>query len=210
MNISIDGQSDLLSLQPGTQGSGLLEQLENTIASSGRMVSSYSYNGQFLGGDALQAQWDREAPQGQLDIQTIPLHQHLDEQLLAIGEGILDYEDKLGRIGEDLTKMDSTQAERDLAQWCIDISTTCGSLAQLADTLSVKLDAIDAGEESAAQLLHRLVLHCENLTQFLKSGQKVACADLIECDIAPEMPKFKSAIDTLAGLTAKNSNREED
>jgi hypothetical protein len=196
LKILIDGQSDLLSLNPGASGAGLLDHIDGLITSSGRVTKTLTYNGNLVEPETLQQTWDQQTPQGQLDVETVSLRAHLLGHLNDLGAGIGQSEENLSSISEGLTQLNSSGAEGQLAQWCIDISSTCGNLGDMANLLNIDIKELIIDGESLAQLLHRIIGHCDILTQQLKAQQKVACADLIECDIAPEMPKLKKALDT--------------
>ena len=203
MEIRIDGEPGLLSLKPDASVTKLLEQIENTLTASGRISTSYFYNGEKLTPSLLQASWDNQAPHGLLNIETTPLKSHLLDLLNQLSIGVSESNRQLEAISEGITLEDSSKAEAELSQWCNDLSSTCSNLAKMTNLLNISISSIDVDGEPFSELFSRITNHSKKMLSHIKNQEKVLCADLIECEIIPDNENVSRAIAKLSETVEK-------
>jgi hypothetical protein len=194
LEIRIDGEPGLLSLKPDASVTRLLEQIENTLTASGRISTSYLYNGEKLTSSLLQASWDNQAPHGLLNIDTTPLKSHLLDLLSQLSIGVSESNRQLVSITEAIVRQDSSIAESQLAQWCIDISKACSNLSEMITLLHLELNSTYVDGESFSELFSRITENCHQALTLLRQKDKEKCADLIKNTMDPDTAKLNRCI----------------
>jgi hypothetical protein len=191
LDILIDGESGLVNLVDGASGEGLLERLEATLYSSGRVASSYVYNGVTLSDESLQLAFNQEAPQGRLEITTMPLSEHFQLILQSFSGALANSAEQLVELSEGLTDLDPTKSLEQLGEWCKDISAMCESLGQLLHMLNIPSEDVVEDGMSMHSALAKLQSQCTQMAIALREDDSSALADLLECEMVQTLEAIR-------------------
>lgn len=187
MKIIIDGSEDLISLKAGATGAGIVDQIEETLNRVRKVASSVSFNGEETSAEILEKRFAEKAPSGDdvLEIETIPLVEHLTVLLDAICANLEAMEEQIVDIADNYLKRDNSQSEKNLAEWCSDMGGLMGNLDSMRGLFSLDFQAIRVGKEPFNETIAKIQKLLTQMAEAMDRKDRTTIADLLEFEMTP-------------------------
>lgn len=177
----------------------LLQQVLDSLAASGRALSSLRWNGQELEIEDLEQVWEKKAPTGKdlLEVGTEPFVDQLTDLLDALESGLGTMEEDLIDIADHLLRRDNRESLEKLSLWCSEMQQVFTNVQEARRVLGIDLSGVKLNDKDFDEGVSDFQQHLDAIVQAMTQGDRSATADLLEFEITQSLQELKSVFPLL-------------
>lgn len=197
LNITIDGQNDLLQVSDNFKSEGFTELLDSTLFSSGRVPTQFRLNEVEMDIDTLQETINQGiSKDAELKIETTSLKGYLQQNLRDMMSGIEEIENQAIEISDQMLR-EGNLGLTELSVWAGDLAQMASNLKTFIHMFQMPTDQLRMGEKTFEEGIARLRHFTSLIIGSLQTGKKVNISDILQYDLAELVSELKGLFPTL-------------
>lgn len=197
LKITIDGKSDLIQLAENYETQGLVDKIDSTIWSSGRVPDQFFLNDVELTSEELQEKLDAGVQaKDELKIQTSGLKSFLKKTLLSTQEGVDELQEEAIELSDKMLR-EGQLGLSELAVWAGDLAQMAANLQKLIHMFQIPVEDIKIGNLSFVEGMLKLQKFTTLIIGSLNEGKKVNISDILQFQMADLLTDLKNIFPSL-------------
>ncbi len=208
MKIYIDGEEGLISFKEGIELSTGLQQIEELLAASRKVITEANLDGQVFTAEDLQDAIEQNASLNsvkELRLTTTGLESYILELLDAQAKGVDELSDTLVEISDGMLDNKNHKSLDMLSGVCDQLGGFLASMMQLR-----KIFGIDANVQVQGMNIDDAFAEIESLISSmvtaLNDGNKSHLADLLEFELSEKIITFKDLLRAMRSAVSQSLN----
>ena len=199
MKILIDQNENLISAKKSFNPESILSNIESTLHSSGKIITSFTFNGQPFEFEDLQNKFTASAPLASdvLEITTAELKDHLSTLLDAIARGLDDAEEQAVTIADRYLERNNKASLENLTDWSNNILGLVANIQTFIAIFNVDISDIKIGKQKFEAGLENINKFLTEVNNAMESGDKTRVSDIMEFELAGLIRDLKDILPNL-------------